>query len=76
MRKVEARTWNTTKESFHEYVTDKLALMQSLNLPEQETIQYLISGIINRSLRATASVLDVDTISQFLQKMHKVTALW
>lgn len=76
MRKIEARTWNSSKESFHEYATDKLMLMQNLNLPKSDAIQYLISDIINRSLRATASVLEVNTISLFLQKMHKITALY
>lgn len=72
IHKVENREWNYNKESFHEYATDKITLMQSLNLEDQDIIQYLITGIQNRALRSTASVIKVSTVNEFLQEMHRV----
>lgn len=53
---------------------EKLALMYRLALPEIETIQILIGGIPSRSLRATATALRTDTVGEFLDEMHRITA--
>lgn len=72
MRKIETRKWIHSKELFHEYALDKLALMHALELPTKDAIQLLISGIMSSSLRGTAASLKVDSIDQFLEEMHHV----
>lgn len=74
MQKIEARRWMCSKESFQQYAIDKLALMYSLNLSLQDTINLLIGGINKPSLRATASTISAESVEQFLEKMRRVTA--
>jgi len=73
IQKVEARKWNFAKETFQEYALHKLRLMQNLNLSDSDQLNFLITGIGSTSIRASAAALDVKSISQFLQKMHKIT---
>lgn len=74
MQKAEARRWNTIKETFHEYAMEKLALVYRMDLPERDIIHLLINGISSRSLRATASALKVESVDEFLEEMHRITA--
>lgn len=74
MQKVEARTWNYGKETFHDYAMDKLILLDKLQLSEENGIHLLIDGIDSAALRASAVVLDSSTIDDFLEKMQNVTA--
>ncbi|KMQ88259.1 hypothetical protein RF55_12282, partial [Lasius niger] len=74
LQKVEARKWSFLKESFHDYAMDKLILMKNLGLADQDSIHLLINGIGSRSLRKLAASLRVDTIDDFLEKMHSITS--
>ncbi|CAL1672453.1 unnamed protein product [Lasius platythorax] len=73
MQKIEARKWIYTKETFHEYAMDKLALMKNLRLPDQESIHLLINGIASKALRGTAAALRVETVDEFLEEMFPIT---
>jgi len=42
MQKIEARRWSPQKESFQEYVMDRLAIMSDLQLTPRDSIQLLI----------------------------------
>lgn len=63
------------KESFQAYAMDRLALMHGLSLSERDSINMLISGIGNQSLRALAATLRTDTVDEFLDEMHRVAAV-
>ncbi|KYN18146.1 hypothetical protein ALC57_09547, partial [Trachymyrmex cornetzi] len=71
-QKVESRKWNFSKESFQDYAMQKLKLLQNFRLPEKQNIDFLISGIGSPSLRASASLIQAETIDQFLDKMHSL----
>jgi len=62
-----------SSKKFSKTVTQKLKLLQSLRLPQREIIQYLISGITDFAIRNTAASLDVDSVNDFLNKMHNIT---
>ncbi|KYQ59431.1 hypothetical protein ALC60_01547 [Trachymyrmex zeteki] len=72
-QKVESRKWNFSKESFQDYAMQKLKLLQNIRLPEKQSIDFLISGIGSPSLRASATLIQAETIDQFLDKMHSLT---
>lgn len=73
LQKVEARKWQFTKETFGDYAMEKLMLMHRLDLSDQEAIHLLIGGITSRSLRGTASALQVETMDKFFEEMHRIT---
>lgn len=50
MKKVEARKWNFMHESFNDYALEKLSLMQSLKLSDDDSIHYLTDGINNPAI--------------------------
>jgi len=72
MRKVEARTWNSHKESFHDYAIDKL--IHQLELPAKNTITLLIGGITQPTLRATALSLRLTTVEAFMEAMRHIVS--
>lgn len=74
LQKAEARKWNFAKETFQEYAMDKLTLIHRLDLPEEDQIHLLISGIGDRLLRVTASALRADDVDHFLHEMHRITS--
>lgn len=74
MLKVDARKWIYSKESFQEYSMVKIALMKSLKLSDEDSIQLLIKGIGSFTLRTTAAALKVDSLNQFLREMQHITA--
>lgn len=75
MQKIEARKWNPAKESFDrdQYSIDKLALIRRLDLPSTDTINLIIGGIPQHSLRATALALTTQTVDKFLEAMRRIT---
>ncbi|XP_029169193.1 uncharacterized protein LOC114939131 [Nylanderia fulva] len=73
MQRIEARKWLPAKESFDEYALEKLSLMHRLDLPEDDRIQLLVSGIQQMSLRATALSLSAGSVDSFLEKMRTIT---
>ncbi|KYN03842.1 hypothetical protein ALC62_05356 [Cyphomyrmex costatus] len=77
LQKIEGRSWNSYKESFLEYATEKLILMYNLDLglTPESTIDLLISGIPSKSLRATAASLKTDSVDAFLETMQQVAAV-
>ncbi|KYN28482.1 hypothetical protein ALC57_02094 [Trachymyrmex cornetzi] len=72
-QRVDNRKWNFSKESFQEYAMHKLKLMQNLRLPDKESINFLISGIGNASLRGMASLIQAENLDQFLDRMYSLT---
>lgn len=54
----------------------KLKLLQNLHLPDKESINFLISGITSPKLREMASLLNTDSIDDFLEHMHKLTVAY
>ncbi|XP_036144777.1 uncharacterized protein LOC118646301 [Monomorium pharaonis] len=76
MRKVDARKWFYSNESFQEYAMEKLALIHCLNLSESDTIQLLIDGIGSIAIKSTALnlALKIDKIDEFLENMHHITS--
>jgi len=73
MQRIEARKWIQGKETFDEYAIEKLALMYRVDLPEQDKIQLLVSGITTVPLRVTALSLSTESIDGFLEKMRRIT---
>lgn len=71
--KIEARKWQSNKESFDQYALEKIALMHRLDLPVRNSIQLLIGGIMSSPLRATALSLNIETVDDFLEKMRRIT---
>lgn len=74
MQQIEARKWIHQKESFFEYASEKLALIQPLQLPTSETIHLLINGIGSTALRATAAAIEQSDIDKFLSEMQQVAS--
>jgi len=74
MARIEARCWNSSKETFDDYVIDKMTLMQQLDLPVPDVINLLVGGISQPMLRATALSLRSDTVEQFLEAMRHITS--
>lgn len=54
---------------------DKLALMKSLKLSDEDSIQLLIKGIGSFALRKAAATLRIASLNQFLREMHIITAI-
>jgi len=59
--------------SFNDYALEKLSLMQSLKLSDDDSIHYLIDGIKNPAIRSAAAVVRANSLDHFLEEMHKVT---
>lgn len=74
IQKVNSRKWIFSKESFQEYAMDKLALMRSLKLTDEDSIQLLITGIGSFALRTTAAALKTKSLNQFLREMQHITS--
>lgn len=74
LHKVEARRWNYPRETFQEYAMDKTDMLHSLNLPDRDVINYLVSGINNMAIKSAAAALPVDNVDDFLKRMHNITA--
>ncbi|XP_077258535.1 uncharacterized protein LOC143895354 [Temnothorax americanus] len=74
MQKIEARKWMPSKETFQEYAIDKLALMHNQGVPIQDTVDLLIGGIAERSLRATAAAIPATSVEQFVDQMCQITS--
>lgn len=73
MQRIEARKWNPSKESFDQYAIDKLVLIHRLDIPTADTINLIIGGITQHSLRATALALTTQSVDQFLEVMRRIT---
>ncbi|KMQ87219.1 hypothetical protein RF55_13564, partial [Lasius niger] len=73
IKKVEARKWNFLQESFNDYALEKLSLIQSLKLTDDDSIHFLIDGINNSAIRSAAAVIRATSLDDFLEEMHKVT---
>lgn len=73
IQKVEARRWNSYKETFQDYAMDKIALMHSLHLQDEDIIQLIINEMNSAVLRGTATALNSDSVDDFLQKMHSIS---
>ncbi|KMQ84752.1 hypothetical protein RF55_17196 [Lasius niger] len=73
MQKIEARKWIPAKETFDEYAIDKLALMHRVDLPEQDKVHLLVSGITVTPLKATALSIAEDSLDGFLERMRRIT---
>jgi len=73
MQKVEFRKWIFTKEFFSDYAMNKLALLASLKLPDEDNIQ-LINGLSSLAIKATAASLNTDSLDEFLRNMQHITA--
>lgn len=72
IKKIEARKWNYSQESFHDYALEKLSSIQSLKLSDNDSIHFLIDGINNAAIRSAAAVVRANTLDEFLEEMHKV----
>jgi len=53
---------------------DKLALMAPLKLPDEDSIQLLINGISSLAIKATAALLRINSLDEFLRDMQHITA--
>jgi len=73
MQKVDICRWNLSKESFMEYVAKKIKLLQPLQLEQKNIISLLVGGINNFSIRNTAASINVETVDEFLERMHQLT---
>lgn len=73
MQRIEARRWNPSRESFDRYAIDKLALIHQLDLLPADSINLIINGIPQHSLRATALSLHTNEIDEFLDAMRRIT---
>lgn len=73
MQRIEARKWNMSKESFDQYAIDKLALIHRLDIPTADSINLIIGGIPQHSLRATALTLPTQSVDKFLEAMRRIT---
>lgn len=76
IQKVEARRWNFPKESFQEYVMQKLKLLHPLQLSQSDNINYIVRGINNAAIRSAAAVTGATTIHDFVDKMRNVTSAY
>ncbi|XP_025268265.1 uncharacterized protein LOC112639210 [Camponotus floridanus] len=72
MQRIEARKWNSSNESFDQYVIDKLSLIHRLNIPTTDAVNLIIGGIQQHSLRATALTLPTHSVDQ-LEAMRRIT---
>lgn len=52
---------------------DKLVLMRSLKLSDEDSIQLLITGIGSFALRTTVATLKTNLLNQFLREMQHIT---
>lgn len=74
VRKLEARKWIYSSESFQDYATDKMALTQRLNYSDFDTIHSLIEGITHISIQAAAFAIDTQSLDVFLERMQRMTS--
>lgn len=74
VKKLEARKWIYSFESFQDYATDKLALAQKLRYSDFDTIHSLIEGITHISIQAAVMALDTQSLDVFLEKMQRMTS--
>lgn len=74
VQKIENRKWLFYKETFADYAMDKMALMQPLKLKDEDAIQMLNNGIANTGIRATAMLLRLKPINEYLREMEYITA--
>lgn len=72
LRQAEARRWDFQKETFSDYAHKKITMLHSLQLTDKEIISRIIDGISHTVVRSSAAVIDVDTVDEFLDRMHKV----
>lgn len=71
MRKLEARKWIYSSESFQDYATDKLALTNK-QFSDFDAIHSLIDDTTNISIQASALVIGASSLDIFLEKMHRM----
>lgn len=71
-QKAENHKWNSFKESFQDYATEKIAILRRLKLPDVSVIQLLINGIEKSSLRETAATYRALPIEEFIAAVHQV----
>lgn len=74
IQRAEARMWIFSKESFLDYATDKLALIQRMKLSDRDAIHLLINGISNLAIKASAAAFSTDSLDVFLEKMQRITS--
>jgi len=53
---------------------NKLALLASLRLQDEDSIQLLINGISSIAIKAAAATLNTDSLDGFLRNMQHITA--
>ncbi|KYN28040.1 hypothetical protein ALC57_02546 [Trachymyrmex cornetzi] len=75
LQKAETRLWTYGKDSFQEYAMAKLKLLHRLHLPQDVCINVLIGGITNFSIRSAAASLSVNSVDEFLDRMHQITSV-
>lgn len=75
IHKIEARKWNPAVEIVQEYAMKKLTMMHSLQFSDKDTIHYLISGINDRAVKASAASLRSNNVDRFLDDMFHITSL-
>ncbi|XP_066597475.1 uncharacterized protein [Prorops nasuta] len=73
LRKIEARTWNASKESFDTYALDKMTLMSQCELSVEDQINLIAAGISSESIRSIALCKADTTLEGFLLRMRRVT---
>ena len=73
MQKADTYHWNLSKESFMEYAAKKIKILQPLQLEQENIIRLLIGGINNFFIRNTAASINVETVDEFLERMHQLT---
>jgi hypothetical protein len=72
MQRAESCKWNYPKENFAEYSMRKQKLIQPLHLSPMDTINLLIGGISNFSIRGVAASLNVTSVDDFLERMDSL----
>jgi len=70
MQRVEARKWQTAKETFDQYVLAKLSMIHGLSLPPQDIIHLIIGDIMSAPVRAAALSITAETVEDFVDKMQ------
>ncbi|XP_067212248.1 uncharacterized protein [Linepithema humile] len=70
---VSSKLTKLARDWFDLNTAHKLKLLQNLNLPEKEAINFLISGITNQPLRGMATLMGAESTDKFLEQMHGLT---
>ena len=73
MKKADACRWNLSKKSFMEYAAKKIKILQPLQPEQENIISLLVGGTNNFSVKNTAASINVETIDEFLKRMHQLT---